>query len=95
MAQFSSGFSLPRSHRDLPPFIPPGHHLHREPDQQEVTEYSDQPSLSCSPTNIHHVLLLQTQDMWRQKNCPLSQAEYSQHASQCFSWNHPYLGDRS
>ena len=92
---FSSGFSFINSYHDIPT-VPPGHHLHSGSDQQEVTAYSDQPSLPCSPTNIHLLLILQTQDMWRQKSRPLSQAEYCQHPTQCqSSWNHHWLIDSS
>ena len=91
--EFSPGFRLTRSHRDLPTFIPPGHHLHPGSDQQEVTEHSDQPSLPGSSAHIHLFLLRQTPDMWRQKNCILSQAEYRKHHTQYSgsAWNLPYL----
>ena len=84
--------SLTRSHHHLPSFVPPGHHLHPGSDQQEVIEYSHQSSLPSSSTDFHLLLLLQSEDMWRQKNCILSQAEYRQHASQCsgFAWNRHY-----
>ena len=89
MVIFSSGFSLLSSHHNLPPAVPHCHLLHPGPDQQEVTEYSDQPSLPGSPPNLHLLLLLQTEDIWRQKNCILSQAEYRKYGTQwSLSWNH-------
>ena len=92
-----SVFSLTSSHHHLPSFVPLGHLLYHGSEQQEVTDYSDQPSLSCSTADIHLPVLLQTEDMWRQKNCILSQDEYCQHASHRIgsSWNPHYLEDKS
>ena len=67
-----SVFSLTSSHHHLPSFVPPGHHLHPGSDQQEVTEYSYQPSLSYSSADVHIHRLYQAKNLWRQKNFILS-----------------------
>ena len=90
-------FILTRSHGDLPPFVPPGHHLHPGCDQQEVPEYSDQPSLPGSPADLHQLRLQQEENLWRPKNFILSQAELGQHAPQRSgsAWNPHFLDDSS
>ena len=82
---FSSVFSPTRSQHDLSSFVPSGYRLHPGFDQQEVAEYSHQPFLPCSSTNIHLFFLLETPEMWRQKNwnCILSHTNCGEH----ITWN--------